>query len=192
MKLEFVIPTYNRPDSLLSILYSLISQTNSNWKAHVVIDDNSTILFDKVIELLKDEHRIKFTCINGPHNDVGHTPRNFGLQHATEDWIVMTGDDNYYIPTFVDEIFNVIDEDTKFVYCNMIHNGYGYQMFDCHHSSHHIDIGNMIMKTELAKEFKLDKTKLDADGVLCNEYITKFCEKDSNIKKINKILYVHN
>ena len=190
--IEFIIPTYNRADNLVSILYSLISQTNKNWKAHVIIDNNSTILFDKVIDLLKDEHRIKFTCINGPHNDVGHTPRNYGLENASEEWVVMTGDDNYYIPTFVSEIFNIIDEDTKFVYCDMIHNGYDYQFFNTHHSSHHIDIGNMIMKTELAKRFRLDKTKLDADGVLCGEYIDANCKEENTIKKINKILYVHN
>jgi glycosyltransferase involved in cell wall biosynthesis len=190
--IEFIIPTYNRPDNLISILYSLISQTNNDWKAHVVIDNKSTILFDKVIELLKDEHRIKFTCINGPHNDVGHTPRNYGLENATEEWVVMTGDDNYYIPTFVNEIFNIIDEDTKFVYCDMIHNGYDYQFFNCHHSSHNIDIGNMIMKTELAKTIRLDTTRLDADGVFCGEYININCQEENKIKKINKILYVHN
>jgi glycosyltransferase involved in cell wall biosynthesis len=190
--IEFIIPTYNRADNLVSILYSLISQTNKNWKAHVIIDNNSTILFDKVIDLLKDEHRIKFTCINGPHNDCGHTPRNYGLENASEEWIVMTGDDNYYIPTFVSEVFNIIDEDTKFVYCDMIHNGYDYQFFNTHHSSHNIDIGNMIMKTELAKQFRLDATRLDADGVFCGEYINTNCKKESTIKKINKILYVHN
>lgn len=190
--IEFIIPTYNRADNLVSILYSLISQTNKNWKAHVIIDNNSTILFDKVIDLLKDEHRIKFTCINGPHNDVGHTPRNYGLENASEEWVVMTGDDNYYIPTFVSEVFNIIDEDTKFVYCDMIHNGYDYQFFNTHHSSHHIDIGNMIMKTELTKQFRLDKTKLDADGILCGEYIDANCKEENTIKKINKILYVHN
>jgi glycosyltransferase involved in cell wall biosynthesis len=190
--IEFIIPTYNRNDNLMSILYSLVVQTNNNWKAHVVIDNKPIPIFDKIIELFKEENRIKFTYINGPHNDVGHTPRNYGLENATEEWVVMTGDDNYYIPTFVNEIFNVIEDDTKFVYCDMIHNGYDYQFFNTHHSSHHIDIGNMIMKTELAKQFRLDKTRLDADGVLCNEYIDRNCKEENTIKKINKILYVHN
>jgi len=190
--IEFVIPTYNKPNNLICILYSLIAQTNGNWKAHVIIDNKSTILFDTLIELLKDEHRIKFTCINGPHNDIGHTPRNYGLQHTTEKWVVMTGDDNYYIPTFVDEILKVIDNDTTFVYCDMIHNGYGYKLFNCHHSSHNIDIGNMIMKSEFAKQLRLDTTRLDADGIFCEAYINKFCLDQSQIKKINSILYVHN
>jgi hypothetical protein len=87
---------------------------------------------------------------------------------------------------------NVIEDEVKFIYCDMIHNGYGYKMFDCHHSSHHIDIGNMIMRTALAKDFELDKNKIDADGIFCNSYIDKHCKEEKNIKKINKILYVHN
>jgi len=189
--IEFVIPTYNKPNNLICILYSLIAQTNGNWKAHVVIDNSSTLLFDKIIDFVKED-RIKFTSINGPHNDIGHTPRNYGLENASEEWVIMTGDDNYYIPTFVDEVIKVINNDTKFVYCDMIHNGYNYEWFNTHHSSHHIDIGNMIMRTNLAKQIKLDNKRLDADGVFCNDYISKFCEEQTTIKKINKILYVHN
>ncbi len=191
MKIEFIIPTYKSVDNLILILQSLIVQTNSNWKAHVVIDGNTDI-FDDIKVFYKNDNRIKFTNIDGPNNDLGHTPRNYGLQQATEEWVVMTGDDNYYIPTFVNEILKAIDDDTKFVYCDMIHNGYDYKLFNCHHSSHNIDIGNMIMKSKFAKQLKLDKTRLDADGVMCNQYISSFCFNDSNIKKINSILYVHN
>ena len=48
------------------------------------------------------------------------------------------------------------------------------------------------MKTNLEKQIKLDNTLLDSDGVFCNDYISKFCKKENTIKKINKILYVHN
>ena len=37
-RIEFVIPTYNRPKEIMVILSSLVAQTNPNWKAHVVID----------------------------------------------------------------------------------------------------------------------------------------------------------
>jgi hypothetical protein len=74
----------------------------------------------------------------------------------------------------------------------MIHNGYEYKPFICKPVSHHIDIGNMIMKTEYAKQLQLDTTKLDTDGIMCMEYIDKFCKELTSIKKINSILYVHN
>ena len=40
--------------------------------------------------------RLNSSKIDGPHNDWGHTARNYGLEHASQDWVVMTGDDNYY------------------------------------------------------------------------------------------------
>ena len=36
--IEFIIPTYNRPNQLLTVIGSILSQTNSNWKIHVVAD----------------------------------------------------------------------------------------------------------------------------------------------------------
>ena len=51
--IEFIIPTYNRTDNLMSILYSLVVQTNNNWKAHVVIDNKPNPIFNKIIELFK-------------------------------------------------------------------------------------------------------------------------------------------
>lgn len=192
MILEFIIPTFDRVNNLSGILFSLINQSNKNWNAHVVIDNVYSQIYDDVVNIFEKENRIKFTYIDGPHRDFGHTPRNYGLKNSSSDWVVMTGDDNYYVPSFVDEIMKAIDNDARFVYCDMIHNGYDYKMFECHHSSHHIDIGNMVMRTDLAKDFELNTNKIDADGIFCNDYINKHCKNKENIKKINKILYVHN
>jgi glycosyltransferase involved in cell wall biosynthesis len=192
MILEFIIPTYNRMNNLSGMLFSLINQNNKNWIANVVIDNEHLQMYDDIITRFQKEDRIKFSFMGERSNDFGHTPRNYGLKNSSSDWIIMTGDDNYYVPTFVNEVMNAIDKDVRFIYCDMIHNGYDYKMFNCHHSSHHIDIGNMVMKTELAKDFELKTNKIDADGMFCNDYINKHCKKEENIKKINKILYVHN
>jgi len=191
VKIEFIIPTFVAINNLILILQCLIVQNNKNWKANVVID-GYTDLYDEIKEFYKNENRICFTHIKGPDGYFGHNARNYGVQNATEEWLLMTSDDNYYVPTFVDEVLKVIDNNTRFIYCDMIHNGYGYKVFECHHSSHNIDIGNMIMKSEFAKQLKLDKKRLDADGIMCGEYIDKFCKEENNVKKINSILYVHN
>ena len=53
-----------------------------------------------------------------PLNDL--TKSLYGLNQSTEEWMVMTGDDNYYVPTFVQEMLN--DSDGKhFIHCNMVH-----------------------------------------------------------------------
>jgi glycosyltransferase involved in cell wall biosynthesis len=101
MKIEFVIPTHSRADNLILILQSLVVQTNNNWKAGVIIDGYNS-RYEKIKKFYEINHNIVFIHIDGPNNDSGHTPGNYGLSHATEEWVILTGDDNYYVPSFVD------------------------------------------------------------------------------------------
>jgi len=191
MKIEFVIPTYNRPHQLMGIISSIFSQTSPNWKIHVVAD----AIYDgyqKIKDYFEGDDRIRFSELNGPHNDWGHTARNYGLGLATEEWIVMTGDDNYYMPVFVEEFLNVVDEKTHFVLCNMIHNWVNkeYNYINSVPKLGAIDIGNFMTRTQLSNKLTLDITKGDSDGLFVEEYIRKY--PYGSIKKINKPLYVHN
>jgi glycosyltransferase involved in cell wall biosynthesis len=191
MKIEFIIPTYNRPHQLMTVISSIYSQTSDNWKIHVVADS----VYDgysKVKDYFSDDERIKFTELDGPHNDWGHTPRNYGLRKATEEWVVMTGDDNYYMPIFVQDFLNSVERDTHFVYCNMIHNWTQQQYLHINSMPKlgAIDIGNFMSKTDLAKNIKLDTTYEQSDGLFVEEYLKKY--PHGTIKKINKPLYVHN
>lgn len=191
MKIEFIIPTYNRPHQLMGVISSLFSQTSPNWKIHVVADS----MYDgyqKVKDYFQNDERIKFTELNGPHKDWGHTARNYGLQSATEEWVVMTGDDNYYVPVFVQDFLNAVDENTHFVFCNMIHNWthQQYLLIDSVPRVGAIDIGNFMSKTSLAKNIKLDPANAQSDGLFVEEYLRRY--PNGTIKKINKALYVHN
>ena len=40
---EFIIPTYNRHEPLISMLASLKAQTDGDWKANVVVDAQDVI-----------------------------------------------------------------------------------------------------------------------------------------------------
>ena len=70
-----------------------------------------------------------FLCYQYHHTDhtfgdFGHSPREFGLGHSTGDWIILTNDDNYYVPTFIEEFTKVAEssEDAGLIYCDMSHN----------------------------------------------------------------------
>lgn len=191
MKIEFVIPTYNRPNQLMGVISSIFSQTSPNWKIHVVAD----AVYDgyqKVKDYFNGDDRIRFTELNGPHMDWGHTARNYGLQNTTEEWVVMTGDDNYYVPIFVQDFLNEVDDNTHFVYCNMVHNWtqQQYLVINSRPIAGAIDIGNFMTRTQLSNKLKINITKGDADGLFVEEYLLKY--PHGTIKKINKVLYVHN
>jgi glycosyltransferase involved in cell wall biosynthesis len=196
INIEFIIPTYNRPYQLLTVIGSIASQINPNWRVHVVADCHYEG-YDNIKFFFKNEKRIKFSVLDGPHNDWGHTPRIYGLQNATEEWVVMTGDDNYYTPNFVDSFLSVIDDEVNFVYCDMLHNHdttqcNSYRYFESSPKINFIDIGNFASRTHLSKLIPFNKGSYSADGEFVESYIKKFCNEKNNIKKINKSLYIHN
>ena len=117
-KIEFIIPTYNRPDHLMCLLNSLCAQRSDKWSAHVVADCPPEGTLDKIMNYFKDDKRIKFTILPERCNDWGHTPRNYGLKESTEEWTIMTGEDNYYVPTFVDNMLKM-GKDKHFVFCQI-------------------------------------------------------------------------
>jgi glycosyltransferase involved in cell wall biosynthesis len=194
--IEFIIPTYNRQYQLLTIIGSIISQNNSNWKIHVVADAIYEG-YDDVKKTFSNIDKIRFSELNGPHNDWGHTPRQYGLSNATEEWIIMSGDDNYYTPNLVDTFLKNINSNTNFIYCDMLHNhdtGHtdSYKYFNSKPETNYIDIGNFATRTKFSKEINFNKGSYAADGEFVETYIKTFCKEPNNIKKIEKALYIHN
>ena len=122
-KIEFIIPTYNRTELLFTTVCSIISQTNPNWTIHIVGDNIPEPNLDRLKSFLNfiNDDRIKLTNLPERYNDWGHTPRNYGVEHATSEWVIMTGEDNYYCPEFVDQMLQQCNGQ-HFVYCDMVHN----------------------------------------------------------------------
>jgi glycosyltransferase involved in cell wall biosynthesis len=193
LKIEFVIPTYNRPIPLSGIISSIVAQTNPNWSIHVVADGPYDGFFD-VVKLFTTfaGDKIRFSVIDGPNRDWGHSPRNYGIENAREEWLVMTGDDNYYFPNFVQEFLTVVDGDTNFIHCDFYNSHIRWEKHESKVEVNKIDIGNYATRTVHAKNMRLDTKKLNADGYFAVEYVQKYCNLPYVVKKIDKALYIHN
>jgi len=189
-KIEFIIPTWERPQQLKLILQSLVLQNNPNWTAHVIIDGLTNDYFE-VKELYQEDERIRFSHIDGPNNDWGHTGRNYGLDNSKEEWIVMTGDDNYYVPSFVNLFLKEGKNNFDFIYCDLIHDMKrdDYQPIPSRLQHGWIDIGNFMVRRTTVGDLRLDKKSYEADWKFVDR-ITKYGTR--KISKINKVLYVHN
>jgi glycosyltransferase involved in cell wall biosynthesis len=187
--IDFIIPTYNRYIPLKSMLASLCAQTKNNWRGTVVIDDINN---DKIIEIIKsfDNPNLRYILTGKRYNDWGHTPREIGKQASDADYIIMTGDDNYYIPTLIDNINTAIEKDKgDLIYWDMVHSHYHYSYFKCKPRFNNIDMGAFAFNAKMGKQIKLS-TKYAADGIFIEDFKRTFPE--ANIVKIDKVLFVHN
>lgn len=163
-------------------------QTNPNWIAHVIIDGLSNE-YRQVKDMYQNEERVRFSHVEGPHNDWGHTARNYGLDKRIGDFIVMTGDDNYYVPTFVENFLSQPQYD--FVYCDLVHDlkRDGYKPMQSQIKLGWIDIGNFMVRSSIIGDIRLNTKSYEADWWFINAITI---DKTSNIRKIDKVLYVHN
>lgn len=186
MLVDFIIPTYNRINPLRCMLSSLLAQTDNSWKATVIQDGNDNLEY--IIDEL-DDPRITFESTEKRYNDWGHTLREMGKQKSNADYIIMTGDDNYYTPNFVAELRNAVKDKPGIVYWDMVHSHYNYQLFKCKLIINEIDMGAFATRNDLAKQIKM-KTSFAADGEYVKEFVKKFPQTIK--RKIDKVLFVHN
>lgn len=193
MNVDFIIPTHDRIDALRCMLSSLLVQTNSNWLANVVIDRPYKGMDELWINICTDDmprdERIRYTFMDKRYNDWGHTPRETGKQLSITDYIIMTGDDCYYTPNFVEELIKASETNPGVIYWDMVHSHYDYSYFKCSPAFNCIDMGAFATRRDIAQSIKLNTTYA-ADG----EYIEEIKKQYPNEKmvKINKVLFVHN
>jgi len=185
---EFIIPTFSRTVPLLSMLASLEAQTSRHWRANVVIDTDHGGVAEEIIKHIASDN-IYFTYTGKQYNDFGHTPRQMGKQKSKADYIIMTGDDNYYVPTCVDEILKAAKDSPGMIYWDMVHSHYDYHYFKTSPGYNQIDMGAFATRRDLAHQIKLN-TSYAADGEFVEEFKDRFITE--GIVKIDKVLFVHN
>jgi glycosyltransferase involved in cell wall biosynthesis len=186
MLVDFIIPTYNRPELLKCMLHSLVAQIEPDWRAHVVIDNPDDVENVKLVESFNDK-RIRWSKMDKRYNDWGHTPREYGKQQSEADYIIMTGDDNYYTPNFVAELNKY--NGAGMIYWDMVHSHYEYAYFKCSPFMNQIDMGAFATRRDLAQQIPLG-TEYAADGLFVEQFKQKFPYE--NIARIDKVLFVHN
>jgi len=189
MLVEFIIPTYDRLLPLKSMLASLAAQTDPDWGAMVMIDNNvPQPQIHAMVDEFKDP-RIRCVYMTKRYNDWGHTPREHGKQLSVADYIIMTGDDNYYTPNFVEELRKATTTKPGMVYWDMVHSHYHYQYFVCEPTINVIDMGAFATRKDIAHQIPLG-THYAADGFFIEEIKKRFPYEPK--VKIAKVLFVHN
>lgn len=192
MKIEFIVTTYKRPHLLRCMLASLVAQTNPNWTAHILIDGPDDENATTIVESFNDV-RFRVTQMSRNYNNWGHTPHEIGKQSVTDvDYVIMTNDDNYYVPVFLDELVDAITRNNRpgLVYWKMVHSHFSYDVLDCIPAANYIDLGAYATRLDLAQQIHLKESEAGADGIFVEDLKLTF--PNETLIKINKVLFVHN
>lgn len=173
-KVSVIVPVYNVENYLAKCLDSLVSQTYQNIEI-LVVNDGSKDHSEHIIQEYAQKYpeKIKpFIKENGGLSDA----RNFGIDHATGDYLGFVDSDDYVAPSMFEEMVHLAEKNqSKMVICNIQkvdENGKVTQKLT--------QIPNMPEKIDLGNNFSVFS---DLSYFACNKLFKKELFRDKKFKK---------
>lgn len=192
--IDIIAVTYGHNDSLKCFINSIKAQTCDNWKLFIVHDGPNKQLHNELNFENYLNDRVIF--IQHPVNlgFYGHPLRKWALENLNlNNRVLITNADNYYVPVMVEEVLKRREE---LIYFDLIHShntdsnlnksSYGFMCSELKRKF--IDIGCVVMDSNLAKKVSFDSLEFAADWF----YFEKILHLSPTTHKINKVLFVHN
>jgi hypothetical protein len=133
------------------------------------------------------------------YNDHGHSLRELGIKLADTEYILITNDDNYYCPRFLEFMFEPVkNQSADIVYCDMIHsyNNAGfrgtlpYSFFETTPERGSIDMGAFIAKTSMAKQVGFRDRTWCGDATYLEDLLA--IKQSPVVVKVPQVLFIHN
>ena len=201
MKMHIICVAYARPKELKILINSFLVQTNKNWILHVVYDgpppqNISDVVAPYVNQESKDyDERVNFYQSPERYEHYGHPNRRTMLETIKTnqtDFILMTNDDNYYVPVFVDKMLEVCRKGVGIVFCDTVHSHADYDVHISQLKENCIDMDAFIVRADIAKATGFNHDHFSADGVYAEECHASCIRSKLQVIKIKKPLFIHN
>jgi len=191
-KIKIIVVSYRRPLHLRILIDCFRVQTDENWEMHIIHDGPAP---DDVKEILPDDPRVIFYESEVRLGKYGHPNRRYMLDHVkmnTDDYVLITNDDNYYVPEYVNYMRRAIGVGVGVVYHDCLHNYYSYEVLKAKMEINYIDMGSFIVRADIAKKIRFTSNEFHADGIYA-EAVADHCNKN-NLKMIYlpRPLFIHN
>ena len=103
--ISVVIPLYNKADFVKDSIDSVLQQTYSDFEI-IVVNDGSTDTSEAIVKAI-DDPRIQLISIDNSGVSVA---RNTGIEAASYDWVAFLDADEWWAPTFLEEITNAMSK----------------------------------------------------------------------------------
>lgn len=198
--ISFIIATYNRPDYLAILLWSIKNQTSKDWEV-IVMDEGEN---QSVVDMANDKRIKRYTFerieMTDGRGSCGILPKNAGVKYAKGEYLCFPSEDTYYVPIFVEEMLKQ-SENLDIVMCNFLYGvnewknkPQNYSVIQAYPSVGSIDTCNYIIKPKIYLKYPFTKfisNKIQlgfADGLVPKTAV----ENGASWKAINQVLVVHN
>lgn len=200
VQLTIVIVSYKQPAQLECLLASLICQTLQNFEVLIIHDGPDAETRTVAETFAKRSTRFRYLETDKRYNDYGHSLRDLGLEAAMTDYLLITNGDNYYMPRFTEFVFEAIEtHHLDMAIWDIVHSYTSpgkisqrcYNPFRIYPVRWMVDIGAVIVRTELAKLVGFADKSFDGDATYVED-ILSIKSRPIKVGKIEKTLTVHN
>lgn len=197
--IQVIAVAYDRVEPLEILIRCFLIQTNPDWVLHIIYDGPAP---EKILDIIepfthghRKDNRIHFYQSEERYQAYGHPNRRSMLQSVQcdpHDFILLSNDDNYYVPVFIEKMIEAIKSNTGIVYCNTVHSHMQYDINVSELKENFIDIGAFIVRADVAKHTGFNHDHFSADGRYAEECYGTCVSKGLKAIKIHKPYFIHN
>lgn len=190
--------TYGHTTELDVFLGSFIMQSRQDWMLQLWHDGEPPSQVKAIIKRYSKDKQISLMHTEEHNGKWGHISRRISLERLqgspTEDFVLLTNADNYYVPTFIEQMQDAIKSHEKMgiVYCDTIHSHlkYGYHQSRLHEGG--LDMGCAIVRLDIAKSIGFVHEHFSADGRYLADCSKAAATAGLAARHINRGLFIHN
>lgn len=197
MTLHILCTSFQRPIQQRILIDSLIVQTKPFWKLYIIHDGPAPMQLRHIVNEYEDL-RIKYFETETVVGQWGHPNKKKLLDMIPRnhsDFVLMTNDDNYYVPKFVEMMTRRCGSFARkigMVYCDTAHSYTQYDVLKTQLKENLVDMGSFIVRVDIAKKIGFDASHFSADGAYA-EACANLCKRlRLEMIYIPKVLFIHN
>lgn len=198
--LTVVCVSYKRYENIPILIHSFLAQTLQSYKL-LIIHDGHDAKMDAILSRYKAEYpdKLDYLFTEQRYNDWGHSLRDMGIGLADTEYILITNDDNYYAPKFLELMLpDMKAKQADIAMCNMIHSHHNpglrpqpsYMPFDTRPERGSLDMGCFITRTALAQQVGFRDKGHDGDATYFEDLVK--AAGNARLLKVDRTLFVHN
>ena len=167
--IKVIMVAYQRIVPLRIAVDSFLNQSDDRWELYVIHDGQAP---EVITEYMSRRTRIQFSQTAVVNGKWGHPNRRSMLEKIeaeASDYILITNDDNYYIPGYVKLIQQHMKPGVGMIYYNTLHSYFNYTVHTSQLRVGRIDMGAFVVRADVAKAVGFRHDVEVADGMYCEE-----------------------